>query len=67
MQDERQAATAEVETVAEILTVPEIARTLRVPRSWVYTNAAALGGIKVGKYVRFTRSAIEAYLLAHRV
>lgn len=66
MQETSPAAQAEVERVAEILTVPEVAVRLRVPPSWVYTNAAALGGSKVGRYVRFTRGAIDAYLAAHR-
>ena len=66
MPDVDEGAQAHGEKVTEILTVPEVAVRLRVASSWVYTNAAALGGSKVGRYVRFTQGSIDAYLAAHR-
>lgn len=38
----------------EILTVPEVARRLRVATSWVYANADLLGAFRLGKYIRFS-------------
>ena len=50
-----------------ILTVPEIAEMLRVPRSWVYDHVRCDGEerlphFKLGKYVRFHASAIRDWL-----
>ena len=36
-----------------LLTVEEVALRLRVKPGWVYRHARALGGLRVGKYVRF--------------
>jgi hypothetical protein len=36
-----------------LLPLSEVARQLRVPSSWVYGHAEALGVIRVGKYLRF--------------
>ena len=46
------------ETRGELLTVPELAEALKVPRSWVYsrtreTGPRAMPRYRVGKYVRF--------------
>lgn len=41
-----------------LLTVPEVAAILRVPRSWVYSHAAELGVYRVGKYLRFERDVV---------
>jgi excisionase family DNA binding protein len=48
--------------------VPDVARHVGMPESWVYTHAAAgkLPGFKLGKYWRFRLSEIEAWLEAHR-
>jgi excisionase family DNA binding protein len=56
--------------VDELLTVDDVAALLKVSRSWVYdrtrarhaASAARLPHIKIGKYVRFDRRAIHAYL-----
>ena len=37
----------------DFMTVGEIAATLRVKRSWVYTHADELGAYRIGKYLRF--------------
>ena len=37
----------------DFMTVEEIATTLRVKRSWVYTHAEELGAYRMGKYLRF--------------
>jgi excisionase family DNA binding protein len=55
-----------------LLEVHEVAEMLKVPVSWVYerTRRRAVGRLphlKVGKYVRFRRSEIEAYLETLRV
>lgn len=44
------------------LTADEVARILRVPRSWVYTHLDELPTIRLGRYVRFRRSDIDAFL-----
>ena len=35
---------------------------LRVPRSWVYSHLSELPAIRLGRYVRFRRSEIDAFL-----
>jgi excisionase family DNA binding protein len=44
-----------METERELITVPELADYLRVPRSWVYsrTRTDSLPCVKIGKYRRF--------------
>ena len=37
-----------------LLTVGELAKRLRVNRSWVYQHAGALGAYRLGKYLRFS-------------
>lgn len=54
------------ESEGEILTVYEVARFLRVPKSTVY-KLARIGQIpasKIGKHWRFTRSEIQAWMHA---
>jgi len=53
--------------VDRILTVPEVAEMLRVPKSWVYDHVRCDGEdrlpyFKLGKYVRFHLSAIREWL-----
>jgi excisionase family DNA binding protein len=55
----------------DLLTVDEAARFLHVPVSWVYEHARTGSGdrlpvIKVGKYLRFDRSDLRAYIDAKR-
>jgi excisionase family DNA binding protein len=55
----------------DLLTVDEAARFLHVPVSWVYEHARTGSGdrlpvIKVGKYLRFDRSDLRAYVDAKR-
>ena len=50
-----------------LLTVSEVAQVLRVPRSWVYDHVRpsahpVLPHVKLGKYLRFRRQDIEAFL-----
>jgi excisionase family DNA binding protein len=50
-----------------LLTVHEVAEFLRVPASWVYERTRRHGRdrlphVKIGKYLRFRLSDLEAYL-----
>lgn len=47
---------------AILLDAGEVAQILRVPRSWVYSHLRELPAIRLGRYVRFRRSAIERFL-----
>jgi len=56
---------------AQLLTVSEIAQTLRVPVSWVYERTRRRGfermpHIKLGKYLRFDLSAVVEWLKSMR-
>lgn len=42
----------------QLLTIPELARRLRVKTSWVYSHATDLGALRVGKYLRFEWSRV---------
>ena len=48
----------------DVLTADEVAALLRMKRSWVYTAARSgeLPHVRLGRAVRFRRSAIDAYL-----
>ena len=55
----------------DLLTVDEAARYLHVPLCWVYEHARTGSGdrlpvIKVGKYLRFARRDLRAYIDAKR-
>jgi excisionase family DNA binding protein len=47
-----------------LLTADEVASFMRVTRSWVYaeTRRDALPHVRLGRYVRYRRSAIESWL-----
>lgn len=45
-----------------LLTADEVAKILRVPRSWVYSHQSELPAIRLGRYVRFKRSEVERFL-----
>lgn len=50
-----------------LLTVEEVARLLRVPKSWVYVHTRIssnprLPHVKLGKYLRFRRTDIEEFM-----
>jgi excisionase family DNA binding protein len=47
-----------------LLTADEVASFMRVTRSWVYaeTRRDALPHVRLGRYVRYRRSAIERWL-----
>jgi len=46
-----------------LMTPDEVARVLRVHRSWVYAHQQELPGfVRLGRYVRFRRIAIEEFL-----
>jgi hypothetical protein len=38
----------------QLLTVDEVATLLSVSRNWVYNHADAIGGYRLGKYLRFS-------------
>jgi hypothetical protein len=40
--------------VEQLLTVDEVAARLSVSRNWVYNHADAIGGYRLGKYLRFS-------------
>ena len=55
-----------------LLTVQDAARFLKVPISWVYEHVRPdsqdrLPVVKIGKYVRFQRGDLQAYIDAKRV
>jgi excisionase family DNA binding protein len=47
-----------------LLTADEVATLMRVTRAWVYaeTRRDALPHLRLGRYIRYRRSAIEAWL-----
>ncbi|MFI5168077.1 MAG: helix-turn-helix domain-containing protein [Thermoanaerobaculales bacterium] len=49
---------AEPPTVERYMTPEEVAALLKVPRAYPYRHQRQLGGVKVGKYLRFPESAI---------
>src|ERR1051326_7270566 len=48
------AATGERRTDDQLLTVDQVATRLSVSRNWVYNHADAIGGYRLGKYLRFS-------------
>ncbi len=48
----------------DLLTLEEVAAWLRVPRSWIYerTRKKEIPCLKLGKYLRFPRKALTAWL-----
>lgn len=48
------AATGEKRTEDHLLTVDQVATRLSVSRNWVYNHADAIGGYRLGKYLRFS-------------
>ncbi len=52
-----------------LIDVRELSAWLQVPESWVYDRTRRAGAIphrKIGKYIRFAPSEIEAWLESHR-
>jgi hypothetical protein len=47
-------ATGEKRTDDQLLSVDEVATRLSVSRNWVYNHADAIGGYRLGKYLRFS-------------
>jgi excisionase family DNA binding protein len=50
-----------------LITIPELAEQLRVQVSWVYgktreTGPDAIPRVRVGKYIRFEKAAVDAWL-----
>jgi excisionase family DNA binding protein len=61
---EREASTLAVNN-SPLMTPDEVAKTLRVHRSWVYAHQQEIPGlVRLGRYVRFRRAAIEEFLHA---
>lgn len=54
--------------IDKLLTVQDVALRLAVPVSWVYAKVESreLPSLKIGRYVRFEPSAIEAYIERQR-
>lgn len=50
-----------------LLRVEDVCELLRVGPTFVYRHAAELGGVKVGRHLRFRRGDIEAWLDGQRV
>ena len=53
---------------ANFLTVDELAESLKVPKSWLYsrtreTGPGAIPRIKVGKYIRFEKDRVMEWLM----
>lgn len=49
----------------QLLTADEVAELMQVTRAWVYaeTRRNALPHLRLGRYVRYRRAAIEAWML----
>jgi excisionase family DNA binding protein len=52
-------------TVAQLLTVDEVAGILRVSRSYVYEQKHRIGYVKLGRQVRFCRDALDRFIAGH--
>jgi len=52
------AATGVKKADDQLLTVDEVAIRLSVSRNWVYNHADAIGGYRLGKYLRFSWSRV---------
>ncbi len=52
------------EQAETLLTADEVASLLRVTRGWVYaeTRARRIPHVRLGRYVRYRRSAVEAWV-----
>ena len=48
------ATVGEMKREEQLLTVDEVATRLSVSRNWVYNHADAIGGYRLGKYLRFS-------------
>ena len=54
-----------------LLSVDDVAALLKVSRSWVYEHTRlrprrdSLASVKIGKYVRFTASAVAEFIARH--
>jgi len=55
-------------SAARFLTVGELAELLQVPESWIYARTATndIPHVRVGRYVRFKRSEVFAWLAARQ-
>ena len=53
---------------SELLTADDIARRLRVPRSWVYRAAREgdLPSVRCGRYRRFDEADVERWISRHK-
>ncbi len=51
----------------QLLTVKEVSDLLKVGPTFVYRHAAELGGVKVGRHLRFKRGDIDTWLDERRV
>ncbi len=54
-------------TLAQLLTLEEVAERLKVPKSWVYERTRRRGldrlpHLKLGKYLRFEEAEVRDYL-----
>lgn len=56
------APTSEAPALERYLTPEEVAALLQVPPGYPYRHASQLGGVKVGKYLRFPESAVRRRL-----
>jgi excisionase family DNA binding protein len=67
---QRAATGGENNEETRLLTVHEVAMMLRVPVSWVYTRVSKasidkLPYVKIGKYIRFEKSAVIEFVRRH--
>lgn len=62
------ASSAEDRSVTgQLLTVKEVSDLLKVGPTFVYRHAADLGGVKVGRHLRFRKGDIDTWLEERRV
>ncbi len=46
-----------------VLTPAEVAKLLRVPKTWVYSHQSEIPGyLRLGRYVRFRKAALVSFL-----
>ena len=62
--DQKESPTKSAEQ-SPLATPVEVAKMLQVPPTWVYAHQNELPGLlRLGRYVRFRRTAIEQFLLS---
>jgi excisionase family DNA binding protein len=56
-----------VRQYVRLMSVSDVAAYLGKGRKWVYQHAAELGGVRVGRDIRFPKGEIDVWLEKHRL